>query len=38
MTEAEAVERHESYQTTQVYINLTPQLDAAVAGLHSPRF
>ncbi len=28
--------RHKSYQTTQVYINLTRQLDAAVASLHVP--
>ncbi len=28
--------RHKSYQTTQVYINLSRQMDAAVAGLHVP--
>jgi integrase len=28
--------RHKSYQTTQVYIDMTRQLDAAVAGLHVP--
>jgi integrase len=28
--------RHKSYQTTQVYINLTRQMDAAVNSLHVP--
>jgi integrase len=32
----QALMRHKSYQTTQVYINMTRQLDAAVAGLHVP--
>ena len=29
--------RHKSYQTTQVYINMARQMDAAVAGLHVPE-
>jgi integrase len=29
--------RHKSYQTTQVYINMTRQLDDAVAALHVPE-
>jgi integrase len=33
----QALMRHKSYQTTQVYINLTRQLDAAVASLHVPE-
>jgi integrase len=33
----QALMRHESYQTTQVYINYARQLDAAVAGLHVPE-
>jgi integrase len=33
----QALMRHKSYQTTQVYINLGRQLDAAVAGLHVPE-
>jgi integrase len=28
--------RHKSYQTTQVYINMARQMDAAVASLHVP--
>jgi integrase len=32
----QALMRHKSYQTTQVYINMTRQLDAAVASLHVP--
>jgi integrase len=32
----QALMRHKSYQTTQVYINMARQLDAAVAGLHVP--
>lgn len=28
--------RHKSYQTTQLYINMTRQMDAAVGGLHVP--
>src|SRR5262249_22633998 len=28
--------RHKSYQTTQVYVNMTRQLDDAVASLHVP--
>jgi integrase len=28
--------RHKSYQTTQVYINLARQMDAAIASLHVP--
>ncbi len=33
----QALMRHKSYQTTQVYINMTRQMDAAVAGLHVPE-
>jgi integrase len=33
----QALMRHKSYQTTQVYINLTRQLDNAVAALHVPE-
>jgi integrase len=33
----QALMRHKSYQTTQVYINLARQMDAAVAGLHVPE-
>jgi integrase len=33
----QALMRHKSYQTTQRYINLARQLDAAVAGLHVPE-
>jgi integrase len=33
----QALMRHKSYQTTQVYINLTRQLDAAVQVLHVPE-
>jgi integrase len=29
--------RHKSYQTTQRYINMARQLDAAVAALHVPE-
>jgi integrase len=29
--------RHKSYQTTQVYINMARQMDAAVASLHVPE-
>jgi integrase len=29
--------RHRSYQTTQVYINMARQMDAAVASLHVPE-
>ena len=29
--------RHKSYSTTQRYINMTRQMDAAVAGLHVPE-
>jgi integrase len=32
----QALMRHKSYQTTQVYINLARQMDAAVAALHVP--
>jgi integrase len=32
----QALMRHKSYQTTQVYINYARQMDAAVAGLHVP--
>ena len=32
----QALMRHKSYQTTQVYINMARQMDAAVAGLHVP--
>jgi integrase len=30
----QALMRHKSYQTTQVYINMARQMDAAVASLH----
>jgi integrase len=33
----QALMRHRSYQTTQVYINLARQMDAAVANLHVPE-
>jgi integrase len=33
----QALMRHKSYQTTQVYINYARQMDAAVAGLHVPE-
>ena len=33
----QALMRHKSYQTTQVYINLARQLDAAVENLHVPE-
>jgi hypothetical protein len=33
----QALMRHKSYQTTQVYINLGRQMDAAVASLHVPE-
>ena len=29
--------RHKSYQTTQVYINMARQMDAAVNSLHVPE-
>ncbi len=32
----QALMRHKSYSTTQLYINLARQMDAAVAGLHVP--
>jgi integrase len=32
----QALMRHKSYQTTQVYINLSRQMDDAVASLHVP--
>jgi integrase len=32
----QALMRHKSYQTTQVYINMARQMDAAVASLHVP--
>jgi integrase len=32
----QALMRHQSYQTTQVYINMARQMDAAVASLHVP--
>jgi hypothetical protein len=32
----QALMRHKSYQTTQVYINLARQMDTAVASLHVP--
>jgi integrase len=32
----QALMRHKSYQTTQVYINMGRQMDAAVASLHVP--
>jgi integrase len=33
----QALMRHKSYQTTQVYINMARQLDAAIASLHVPE-
>src|SRR5438445_635383 len=33
----QALMRHKSYQTMQVYINMARQLNAAVAGLHVPE-
>ena len=33
----QALMRHKSYATTQKYINMTRQMDAAVAGLHVPE-
>jgi integrase len=33
----QALMRHKSYQTTQVFINRTRQMDAAVASLHEPN-
>jgi integrase len=33
----QALMRHKSYQTTQLYINMARQMDAAVAGLHVPE-
>jgi integrase len=33
----QALMRHKSYQTTQVYINMARQMDAAVASLHVPQ-
>ncbi len=33
----QALMRHKSYQTTQVYINLARQMDEAVASLHVPE-
>jgi integrase len=33
----QALMRHKSYQTTQVYINMARQMDAAVAALHVPE-
>jgi integrase len=32
----QALMRHKSYQTTQKYINMSRQMDAAVASLHVP--
>ncbi len=32
----QALMRHKSYQTTQLYISMARQMDAAVAGLHVP--
>jgi hypothetical protein len=32
----QALMRHKSYQTTQVYINMARQMDAAFASLHVP--
>ena len=32
----QALMRHKSYQTTQVYINMSRQMDEAVASLHVP--
>jgi len=33
----QALMRHKSYSTTQVYINMSRQMDAAVASLHVPE-
>ena len=33
----QALMRHKSYQTTQVYMNMARKMDAAVAGLHVPE-
>jgi integrase len=33
----QALMRHKSYQTTQLYINMARQMDAAVANLHVPE-
>ena len=33
----QALMRHKSYQTTQKYINMARQMDAAVASLHVPE-
>jgi integrase len=33
----QALMRHKSYQTTQQYINMARQMDAAVASLHVPE-
>jgi len=33
----QALMRHKSYQTTQVYINMARQMDAAVESLHVPE-
>jgi hypothetical protein len=33
----QALMRHKSYLTTQIYINMAPQIDEAVAGLHVPE-
>jgi integrase len=33
----QALMRHKSYQTTQAYINMARQMDAAVASLHVPE-
>jgi integrase len=33
----QALMRHESYQTTQRYVNMARQMDAAVASLHVPE-
>ncbi|MBV9123075.1 MAG: site-specific integrase [Planctomycetes bacterium] len=34
----QALMRHKSYQTTQLYINMARQMDEAVASLHVPDF
>ena len=33
----QALMRHKSYQTTQLYINMARQMKEAVAGLHVPE-
>ncbi len=33
----QALMRHKSYQTTQRFISMARQMDAAVAGLHVPE-